>query len=244
MDEQQNASLIERVPSAETISGGDGAHRRERGSSNARALKVTGLTILVCLLLAGQALTTYMVWSQREHLQSLSSSQEKLKAELTKKMSAGPPKAMRLPMNSMKMIDFSEQQTDPSSDTPKSVLQPVEQPAAFSLPGEGSELLRVTPKRMHIPMGFKLLEEKSSEEAVHEPKMNCQLESERQVKPGYYKPQCDEEGHFLPMQCWNSTGYCWCVKQDGTEIPGTRIRGRPRCGKGALYWGIDRIQLK
>ncbi|TRY91312.1 hypothetical protein DNTS_030129 [Danionella cerebrum] len=211
MDEQQNASLIERVPSAETISGGDGAHRRERGSSNARALKVTGLTILVCLLLAGQALTTYMVWSQREHLQSLSSSQEKLKAELTKKMSAGPPKAMRLPMNSMKMIDFSEQQTDPSSDTPKSVLQPVEQPAAFSLPGEGS---------------------------VHEPKMNCQLESERQVKPGYYKPQCDEEGHFLPMQCWNSTGYCWCVKQDGTEIPGTRIRGRPRCGKDVCRLNI------
>lgn len=56
-------------------------------NANAKALKVTGLTVLACLLLAGQALTAYLVWGQKEHINALTSGQEKLKTELTRKMS-------------------------------------------------------------------------------------------------------------------------------------------------------------
>lgn len=56
-------------------------------NSNGKALKVTGLTVLACLLLAGQALTAYLVWGQKEHISALTSSQEKMKTELTRKMS-------------------------------------------------------------------------------------------------------------------------------------------------------------
>nr|XP_030710830.1 nidogen-2 isoform X2 [Globicephala melas] len=46
-------------------------------------------------------------------------------------------------------------------------------------------------------------------------------------------PQCDEQGHFLPLQCHGSTGFCWCVDPDGQEVPGTRTPPGsvpPRCG--------------
>ncbi|KAJ7356066.1 cd74 molecule, major histocompatibility complex, class II invariant chain a [Desmophyllum pertusum] len=34
---------------------------------------------------------------------------------------------------------------------------------------------------------------------------------------------------YARVQCWGSTGYCWCTSEDGTEWPGTRIRGTPNC---------------
>lgn len=46
-------------------------------------------------------------------------------------------------------------------------------------------------------------------------------------------PQCDEQGHFLPLQCHGSTGFCWCVDPDGLEVPGTRTPPGsmpPHCG--------------
>ncbi|WP_223146169.1 thyroglobulin type-1 repeat-containing protein, partial [Enterobacter hormaechei] len=234
MDEHQNESLIQRVPSEETV-----LSRGPTRNSNGKALKVTGLTVLACLLLAGQALTAYLVWGQKEHISALTSSQEKMKTELTRKMSAGPPKAMHLPMNSMPLLkDFSDETSDQTSDKKKSSplvkLHPV-----FTNQREGSGQLdgvRMMPKTMHLPMrSMPLLvdadeEVKSSPESAVEVETKCKLESEKQVRPGFYKPQCDEEGNYLPIQCWHSTGYCWCVDKDGHEISDTRIRGRPQCG--------------
>uniref|UniRef100_A0A4W4G209 Thyroglobulin type-1 domain-containing protein n=1 Tax=Electrophorus electricus TaxID=8005 RepID=A0A4W4G209_ELEEL len=38
---------------------------------------------------------------------------------------------------------------------------------------------------------------------------------------GAFIPQCDEEGHYRPLQCHPSTGYCWCVNSTGQKIEGT-----------------------
>ena len=58
---------------------------------------------------------------------------------------------------------------------------------------------------------------------------------------GEFVPQCEEDGSFASTQCWGSTGYCWCVDEDGMEIPGTSIpswEGTPDC-----YSTIDACTL-
>ena len=229
MDEHQDEALLQRVPSQETIV--------NRGrSANGKALKVTGLTVLACLLLAGQALTAYLVWGQKEHISALTTGQEKLKTELTRKMSGAPPKAMHLPMHSMPLLkDFSDESSDQTSNKKSSIpltkLRPI-----FTNQREGSGQLdasRLNRKKMQLPMrSLPLLvdvdeEVKNSPESAVEVQSKCQLESQKEVRPGFDKPQCDEQGNYLPMQCWHSTGYCWCVDKDGTEIPDTRIGGGP-----------------
>uniref|UniRef100_A0AAQ6IN15 Thyroglobulin type-1 domain-containing protein n=1 Tax=Anabas testudineus TaxID=64144 RepID=A0AAQ6IN15_ANATE len=73
-------------------------------------------------------------------------------------------------------------------------------------------------------------------EPVYEVKTKCQLEATAGYrKIGSYKPQCDEQGRYLPMQCWSATGYCWCVDQDGKVIEGTEMRGRPDCQRGSGF---------
>ncbi|XP_056372907.1 HLA class II histocompatibility antigen gamma chain isoform X2 [Hyla sarda] len=57
----------------------------------------------------------------------------------------------------------------------------------------------------------------------------CQMKAQAHVMPGAYKPQCDENGDFQPIQCWRSTGYCWCVYRNGTEVPETRTRAKLDC---------------
>ena len=49
---------------------------------------------------------------------------------------------------------------------------------------------------------------------------------------GCYIPQCTENCNWEPMQCWSSTGYCWCVDENGEEIEGTSMpswQGYPDC---------------
>uniref|UniRef100_A0A7M5VFX9 Papilin n=1 Tax=Clytia hemisphaerica TaxID=252671 RepID=A0A7M5VFX9_9CNID len=43
---------------------------------------------------------------------------------------------------------------------------------------------------------------------------------------------CNANGQYKPLQCWNSVGLCWCVRpEDGTEIFGSRtyFPNKPRC---------------
>ena len=40
---------------------------------------------------------------------------------------------------------------------------------------------------------------------------------------GCFIPQCTDDCNWEPIQCWGSTGYCWCVNEDGQEIPGTSL---------------------
>jgi len=32
---------------------------------------------------------------------------------------------------------------------------------------------------------------------------------------GVFKPKCEPDGSWSPMQCWGSTGMCHCVDRDG-----------------------------
>merc|ERR1711931_98021 len=64
-------------------------------------------------------------------------------------------------------------------------------------------------------------------------KTKCQ-QLQQTPKPGMvgaFVPQCKDNGEFEETQCWQSTGYCWCVDKDGNEIAGTKIRGDPGCSK-------------
>ncbi|XP_069376787.1 nidogen-2 isoform X2 [Paralichthys olivaceus] len=49
--------------------------------------------------------------------------------------------------------------------------------------------------------------------------------------PQQYVPQCEPDGQFSPVQCYGETTYCWCVDQDGREVPGTRSHDvvKPAC---------------
>ncbi|CAJ0942014.1 unnamed protein product [Ranitomeya imitator] len=42
------------------------------------------------------------------------------------------------------------------------------------------------------------------------------------MKIGAFVPKCDEKGNYVPKQCHGSTGYCWCLNENGEEIEGTR----------------------
>ena len=59
----------------------------------------------------------------------------------------------------------------------------------------------------------------------------CQEEVSRipAIHPGVFKPNCDDNGNYMPLQCYGSIGYCWCVFPNGTEVPHTRSRGRHNC---------------
>lgn len=60
--------------------------------------------------------------------------------------------------------------------------------------------------------------------------------------PGRFIPSCDEDGYYRKQQC--DKGECWCADQNGGEVAGSRIRGKPDCGESCrfqLYIFMNRI---
>ncbi|PWS23177.1 hypothetical protein DKP78_14510, partial [Enterococcus faecium] len=113
------------------------------------------------------------------------------------------PRVMQVPLNMPLLRDFSETAVKPP------------QPRRIPLTKLESA---IKTDSQPTPAGASMLDTK------------CNLLAGATVHPGFYKPQCDEEGNYLPTQCWHSTGYCWCVDKNGTEIPNTRQRfSRPTC---------------
>lgn len=51
--------------------------------------------------------------------------------------------------------------------------------------------------------------------------------------PGRFIPSCDEDGYYRKQQC--DRGECWCVDQNGGEVAGSRIRGKPDCGESHRF---------
>ncbi|NXK02396.1 THYG protein, partial [Herpetotheres cachinnans] len=66
----------------------------------------------------------------------------------------------------------------------------------------------------------------------------------REAGKGYI-PQCEgDNGTFSPMQCSQDQGSCWCVFDNGEEVPGTRVSGgRPACARPqcALPFGASSV---
>lgn len=57
------------------------------------------------------------------------------------------------------------------------------------------------------------------------------LEDQRAGSQAMYVPDCTADGRYQRVQCYRSTGYCWCVNEDtGKNIPGTSTKDkRPQC---------------
>lgn len=48
--------------------------------------------------------------------------------------------------------------------------------------------------------------------------------------PGKFVPHCKDDGSYEPAQCWASTGYCWCVDENGEKKDGSTVRFKhPGC---------------
>ncbi|KAI1902958.1 hypothetical protein AGOR_G00021930 [Albula goreensis] len=92
-------------------------------------------------------------------------------------------------------------------------------------------------KTMHVPMyNMPMLIDETSEDKVPVPKPkggpSVQTKCLMQVMrpgPGGFIPQCDQQGNYLPMQCWKSTGMCWCVDSNGSMIEGSLNEGPVNC---------------
>lgn len=60
-------------------------------------------------------------------------------------------------------------------------------------------------------------------------KTKCENDADAANK---WVPACDKAGSYIPGQCNQAIGSCWCVDRLGREIPRTRevySKGRPRC---------------
>ncbi|XP_040903744.1 CD74 molecule, major histocompatibility complex, class II invariant chain a [Toxotes jaculatrix] len=230
-----------------------------RGGSNSRALKVAGLTTLACLLLASQVFTAYMVFNQKQQIHSLQKNSEKLGKQLTRSSKAVAPMRMHMPMSSLPLLrDFDADDASTSSKTPLTKLQDiavvsVEKQLKDLL--QDSQLPQFNETFQANLLGLKQQMNESDwnsfetwlrywlifQMAQQKPvtptsapasviQTKCQMEAAPGAgKIGSYKPQCDEQGRYLPMQCWYPTGFCWCVDETGKVIEGTSMRGRPDC---------------
>ncbi|KAM7417745.1 hypothetical protein PAMA_017406 [Pampus argenteus] len=227
--------------------------------SNSRALKVAGLTTLACLLLASQVFTAFMVFDQKQQISSLQKNSERMGKQLSRSSPVASPRKMHMPMSSLPLLmDFTSNE-DPKTPLTKlqdtavvSVEKQLKDLLQAPLPQfNGTFLvnLQQSMKQMNESewksfetwmRHWLIFEMAQRTPAPPTPKpassimTKCQLEAgPGGSKIGSYKPQCDEQGRYLPMQCWHATGFCWCVDETGTIIEGTTMRGqRPDCQRG------------
>lgn len=46
---------------------------------------------------------------------------------------------------------------------------------------------------------------------------------------GGHVPRCKSDGHYEEVQCQSGTSVCWCVDENGKELPGTRSNKEIKC---------------
>uniref|UniRef100_A0A182QCI0 SPARC-related modular calcium-binding protein 2 n=1 Tax=Anopheles farauti TaxID=69004 RepID=A0A182QCI0_9DIPT len=61
------------------------------------------------------------------------------------------------------------------------------------------------------------------------------LDEQKYGTNALYVPECTADGRYQRVQCYRSTGYCWCVNEDtGKNIPGTSTKNeKPVCDQYA-----------
>ncbi|KAM3664557.1 HLA class II histocompatibility antigen gamma chain isoform X1 [Ammospiza nelsoni] len=248
------------------------------------------LSILVALLIAGQAVTVYYVYQQSGQISKLTKTSQNLQLEaLQRKL---PGNAM--PVNKMKMA---------KANTPlvMNVLHPASfEDLSFKAPASNKTedivkhlLLQGDPSRKfpelkdnlmdnlkHLRSTMNHMDWKSFESWMHKWLLflmanNPQAEDRKTIPAekvltkcqaeaafgsdllGHFRPQCDENGDYLPKQCLPSAGYCWCCYKNGTKIEGTATRGKLDCpGTAApsgaagtpdpeemIFSGVDMLKL-
>ena len=78
--------------------------------------------------------------------------------------------------------------------------------------------------------------------SISAPPSMCQKDRRRALgwdnkpKDGVFVPDCKPDGAYNPVQCLKSEGPCWCVDENGKEVPGTRNEnGKPAECPGSNY---------
>ncbi|KAL4631347.1 HLA class II histocompatibility antigen gamma chain [Arapaima gigas] len=122
--------LLQRTESGESMN----TQRDPQRGSNGHALKVAGLTMLACLLLAGQVLIVYQVVDQGGQLNMLQDNMRK--QVLQRPPGSSTPKVVRLPLSSMPVL------MDMSDDSKKIPMMKLENTAMVSMESQVKELLQ------------------------------------------------------------------------------------------------------
>ncbi|XP_037317818.1 CD74 molecule, major histocompatibility complex, class II invariant chain a [Pungitius pungitius] len=223
------------------------------GGSNQRAFKVAALTTIACLLLASQVFTAFMVFDQKQEIHTLQKDSTRLGKQLTRVSQA--PVRMQMPMRDFPLLKDYTSSKKPLAklqDTVASLETQVKDLVQDSQLPQFNEtfLANLENLKQHINESewtsfeswmrywliFQMAQKKPptpAPESAAVIQTKCQLEGESgATKIGSFKPQCDEQGRYKPMQCWHATGFCWCVDQTGKAIAGTSIRGHPDCQRG------------
>lgn len=267
MAEETQNLVPEHVPEESVV---DVGNRQPRMSCNKGSL-VTALTVLVAVLVAGQAVMAYFITQQNSKIQKLDQTTKHLQLkDMMKNLPGSPPAQIKSKMRTfnipmaLKLYDGSETnmnelehlaQTDNKvEDAAKYMLLRGNPLRKYTLPnGTILENLRELKKSltdqewmnfdawMHQWYLFFLVQNTGKAAEPLPPQKNiavtgaplmteCQTLSRIPTLTGAYKPQCEQNGDFKPRQCWPSTGYCWCVYRNGTEVPDSRTRwSRPAC---------------
>lgn len=78
--------------------------------------------------------------------------------------------------------------------------------------------------------------------SISAPLSMCQKDRRRALgwdnkpKDGVFVADCKPDGSYNPVQCLRSEGPCWCVDENGKEVPGTRNEnGKPAECPGSNY---------